>query len=308
LIIILIYILLRLFVPVSNYYLEGDEVRHLACAKNFYKLWNKSFYDMHPPFYSWLIRIFKSGVIVSFICSMLLYLVSSKLYDIILTPPQKTIALLFLTFNYTLIYYSNRTFRYQLICLLGTASVYLLLIHNWIAGGAALGLLGLTCTYAGLRGFWIWLILGANPVAWIAYSSVFGSWFLTKALIYDSHKYYPSGIEGKIEQVNPYTWKQLFSPFYFKWTYSQEGKKELKYTWPHNLGGLFGLYKGLWVLLPVALLLCFLGAFSAPWWLNLLTGILLYPSLLKRFNPRNSIIAIPLLGILLAKGISVLIH
>ena len=50
-----IYILLRLFVA-KRKFIEGDELRHMACAKDFYKLWNKSFYDTHPPLYSFLIR------------------------------------------------------------------------------------------------------------------------------------------------------------------------------------------------------------------------------------------------------------
>lgn len=301
---ILIYLLLRLFVPKKNYYLEGDEVRHLATARNFYKLWNNSTYDMHPPLYSWLVKYLKSGVVVSFLCSIGLFFVSSAIYDELgLTYPQKTMALTFLAFNYTLIYYSNRIFRYQLIAFLGTLTIYLLLIHNWIAAGFAWGLLGLTCTFAGLRGIFTWGLLSHNLITLAIFIKVFIVWLMTKARIYCTHDYYPSGIEGKIEKVYPFTLRQLFSPFYFDWTYYYEGRTQLAYSWPKKIGGVFGLYKPLGFLVPVALFFTIKGMFSAPLWLNILVICLLYPALLKRFNARNSIAAIPLIGFLLAKGL-----
>lgn len=303
---ILTYIILRLFVR-NKYTLEGDEIRHLASAKAFYKLWNNSFYDMHPPLYSWFIKVFRSGVVVSLVCSVGLFWVSNLLYQALgLTPGQRTIALTFLAFNYTLIYYSNRTFRYQLVALLGTLAVYLLLTHHWFIGGVALGLLGLTCTFAGLRGFFIWALLGANWLALLSYVTVFGSWFIAKARVYSKVKYYPSGPEGMVERVNPFTFKQLLTPMYFKWNHSYYGKKELGYIfkgWRQRVGGVFGLYKPLHIFVPVILVFLIIGMFSSPLWLTLLVVILLYPSLLKRFLPRNSIIAIPLIGFLLAKGI-----
>jgi len=303
---ILTYIILRLFVR-KKYTLEGDELRHLASAKTFYKLWNNSFYDMHPPLYSWLIRVFRSGVLVSLGCSIGLYYIAYNLYGVLgLTYNQKILALTFLAFNYTLIYYSNRTFRYQLIALLGTLGVYLLLTHQWIAGGITLGLLGLTCTFAGLRGFWIWLLLGANWLALLYYGVVFGSWFVIKARVYSKVKYHPSGIEGMVEEVNPFTFKQLLTPMYFKWNHSYYGEKELGYTlkgWMKRVGGVFGLYEPLHILVPIILVFMIRGMFSSPIWVSLLVLILLYPSLLKRYLPRNSIIAIPFIGFLLAKGI-----
>jgi hypothetical protein len=54
---------------------------------------------------------------------------------------------------------------------------------------------------------------------------------------------------------------------------------------------------------PVAVIFTIIGAFKSPTWIGLAVLILLYPSILKRFLPRNSIIAIPLIGFLLAKSI-----
>jgi len=301
-----IYIILRLFVPKKNYTLEGDEIRHLATARNFYKLWNRSFYDAHPPFYSWLVKVFYSGVLVSFLCSIGLYFVSSALLKVLgATPFQQGIALCFLTFNYTLIYYSNRTFRYQLIVLLGTSMVYFLLSHRFLEAGLIWGLLGLTCTFAGLRGFFIWALLGFNPTTLIVFMVIFSSWLIDKAWVYTKNEYYPSGIEGMVEKVKPFTFRQLFSPLYFPWVYSYYSKGELGYSfkdWFKKVGGVFGLYPPLTFLVPVALFFVIKGALKSPLWISGIVGCLLYPSVYKRFLPRNAIIAIPLVGFLLAKG------
>ena len=302
---ILPYIITRLFIR-KRYTLEGDELRHLATARNFYKFWNRSFYDFHPPLYSWFIRYLKSGVMVSFLCSLGLYVVSSKLYDsLLLTPPQKAIALTFLAFNYTLIYYSNRTFRYQLAALLGTLTIYLLVNHCYLAAGFSWGLLGLTCTFAGLRGFFVWALLGFNPITLLTFLPIFGIWFVEKVKVYMDNEYYPSGQEGKIERVRDFTWKQLLSPMYFPWAYSYYGKSELGYdfrNWFKKIAGVFGLYPPLTFLLPFALFFMVKGMINSPLWVSILVVCLLYPSLYKRFLPRNSIIAIPLIGFLLAKG------
>ena len=318
-----IYILIRLFN--KKHTLEGDELRHLACAKNFYKLWNKSFYDLHPPLYSWLIKQFlrvtrdyQAGVIVSLLCSIGLYFVCLCLYDMLgLNVYQKAIAMIFLTFNYTLIYYSNRIFRYQLIALLGTAMLYFLLIHKVFLGGLCWGLLALTCSFAGLRAFWIWIVTGLNPFALIPFGFCYGGWLWKKASVYCKHDYYPSGIDGKIEPVWNFTFKQLISPLYFPWTYSYYGKRELGYdlkAWPKKICGMFGLYftKHRWLNKGIGLagiilgILTIKGMLSSSLWLVVLTLALLWPSLYKRFLPRNSIIAIPLIGYFLAKEVCVI--
>jgi hypothetical protein len=305
LITIITYILTRLFVR-RRYTLEGDELRHMATAKNFYKLWNRSFYDTHPPLYAWFMRLFRSGVLVSFACSIGLYAVCLRLYDVLgLNPYQKIVAMTFLTFNYSLIYYSNRRFRYQLIALLGTSMIYALLIHKVFIAGLLWGLLGLTCTFAGLRGFFIW-VLFPNWVTIVSYLVIYSSWIIDKVFIYTKHEYYASGIDGKIEKVGDFTIKQLFSPLYFPWSYAYYGKSELKYTfkgWFKRVGGVFGLYPPLTTLVPVALFFMIKGCLNSSLWISLLVIALLYPSLLKRFLPRNSIIAIPLIGYLIAKGI-----
>ncbi len=314
---ILSYIILRLFVPEKNYTLEEDELRYITTARNFYKLWNKSTYDMHPPLYAFFIKYLKSGVMVSFLCSIGLYFVSVALYSALeLTTYQKTIALTFLAFNYTLIYYSNRVFRYQLIALLGTVTIYLMVTHAWLSAGMSWGLLGLTCSFAGLRGFFIWVCLGLNWISLLSFGAVYSIWLFAKIKVYVDNEYYPSGIDGRIERVKDFTLKQLLSPQYFNWTYEYYGKRELGYdlkNWHRKIGGIFGLYQT--KIQPVNIIINLLtlvvgfftikGALVSPWWITTITMVLLYPSLLKRFLPRNSIIAIPLLGFMLAKGLPI---
>lgn len=315
----LIYLLVRLFTR-KREFIEGDELRHMATAKNFYKLWNRSFYDTHPPLYSWFMKKFagldfflwrrfigyyRAGVMVSLLSSIGLYLICLRLYEALgMTEPQRTIAITCLTFNYTLIYYSNKAFRYQLIALLGTAMIYLGVIHSYLLMGVCWGLLSLTCSFMGLRAFWIWLAF-PNIVSLVPFIALYGSWIKKKLNIYNTHDYYPSGIDGKIEPVYDPTIKQLISPLYFSWNYAYYGKRELGYdfkNWHKKIGGVFGLYKPLGFLVPIALFFMIRGMLSSPWQLTGLTLILLYPSLLKRFLPRNSIIAIPLICYFIGKG------
>lgn len=315
----LLYILLRIFTN-KRKFIEGDELRHMACAKNFYKLWNRSFYDTHPPFYSFLIKClswfgyYRAGVIVSFLCSIGLYIICGRLFDVLgLTAFQKFIALTCLAFNYTLIYYSNKTFRYQLIALLGTSMLYVGLTQHYFVMGIVWGLLGLTCAYAGLRGFWIWLLTGCNLGSIVLFGLIYGSWLLKKFAVYTGNEYYPAGIDGKIEPMDSLNFKRLLSPLYFPWTYSYYGKRELGYdfkNWINKIGGMYGLYQTkYWVvnrlintMTALALFLTVKGMLSAPLPLVLLTLALLYPSVLKRFLPRNSIMAIPLICYFIAKS------
>ena len=323
----IIYLLLRIFVPYKELILGGDEARHLATAKNFYKLWNKQFYDTHPPLYSWLIKLFskimpdyKAGITVSLLSSLGLYFVCANLYHHLgLFGSQWLIAMGFITFNYTLIYYSNRIFRYELIVFLGTSTLFFLIIQQPFLAGICWGLTALTCSFAGLRMFWVWLIWFTGNISFVNLAPLFIwltaylSWIMTKVKAYWNCNYYPSGLDGKIEPVNYVTIKQLNSPMYFPFVYAYYGKRELGYdlkNWHKKIGGIFGLYwtksKRLNYLIGALIILSgcatLMGITKAHLWVTLSASLLLYPSLYKRFLPRNSILATPLLGYLLAKG------
>lgn len=320
---------MRVFIPSKDLLIWGDEARHLATAKNFYKLWNKQFYDAHPPLYSWLIRQFsrfmpdyKAGITISLLSSIGLYIVCSNLFlQLGLNDTQWLVAMGFVTFNYTLIYYSNRVFRYELVALLGCGTLLFLINQQPLLAGIGWGLTALTCSFGGIRLFWVWLfwflagnveLINALPLS--IYLNVFIGWMIIKGLHYINHRYYPSGLEGKIEPVSNFTLKQLISPMYFPFTYAYYGKKELGYdfkNWHRKIGGILGLYKvknntinricaiiGLFMIYFIIK-----GMTQSPFYLFAITIALLYPSLYKRWLPRNSIIAIPLIGYFLAKGL-----
>ena len=316
------YLITRLFVNIKELRIEGDEARHLKTAKTFYKMWNNQFYDFHPPLYSLLIKILSyimpdyiAGITISFLSSIGLWWVSVKLYSALgLSPLASQIALCFLSLNYTLIYFSNRIFRYQLFALLFTSAFYCLLIHNYWLCGLLWGLTMLTCSYNGLRFFWVWLILsiffGFNftPLL-IALPMYILFWIIPKMITYEIHEYYPSGTEGKLEKVNPFTFRQLLSPIYFPFNYAYYGKrlqrKSLK-GWFNRIMGIWGLYPlNRWVypLAGIMAVLTILGAVLSPIWLNLVVFLLLLPSFDLKYRPRNSIMVIPLIGYFIAKGL-----
>jgi hypothetical protein len=201
-----------------------------------------------------------------------------------------------------------------LIALLGAVFLLFSLMRLPLFSGVSWGLLALACSFAGLRGFWVWLLIKPHWLSIIIAVFIYGGWLIKKAFVYKHNNYYPSGIDGKIEMVKYFTWRQLISPLYFNWTYSYYGKKELRFdfkNWHKKIGGIFGLYQTnnrkinyvvncLTILMGLGVVR---GMLSGSVNLVILTLILLYPSLLKRFLPRNSIMAIPLLGYFLAKGV-----
>lgn len=328
----IIYLILRVFIPSKELLIWGDEARHLTTAKNFYKLWNKQFYDTHPPLYSLLIKLFskvipdhKAGIMVSLLSSIGLYFICNNIFhNLGLFGNQWLIAIGFITFNYTFIYFSNRIFRYELIALLGTTTLLLFITNHPVWAGITWGLASLTCSFAGFRLFWVWFfwfIFGhaeiMNIVSVGIYWLIYNEWLLIKLKNYAGNNYYPSGLDGKIEPISKITWKQLISPMYFPFTYEYYGKKELGYNfrgWVKKIGGIFGLYKTnhevlnkiLGIINIVLIVFTIKGMLISPFYLSTITIALLYPSLYKRWLPRNSIIVIPLLGYFLAQGLPIM--
>ena len=320
----IIYTILRLFARNKQEYLEGDEVRHLGTAKTFYRFWNKSFYDFHPPLYSLLIKWFATiggypnvdvtaGVLVSFISSLGLYWVSSQLFlQLGLSSSSAQIALTFLAFNYVLIYYSNRVFRYQLFCLLFTTATLMLVTHHFAWCGVFWGLSALTCSFGGLRFFWVWLpyslFVHISPLPPIIFSALYGIfWLFPKALCYSSADYHPSGPEGKLEPVRSYNFKQLISPMYFPYNYKYYGSKGFEKDWssiPKNILSLFLPVKHYKLLILPALVmfvLTYWGMFNSFSWLTISTLCLLWTTTYTKFNPRNCIVVLPYLAYFFAK-------
>ena len=322
----LAYLLTRLFTNLKEIRVEGDEARHLKTAKTFYKMWNNSFYDFHPPLYSLLIKIigfvmpkYMAGILISFASSLGLYWITAKLYAALgLSPYATSIALTFMAFNYTLIYFSNSIFRYQLFAFLFTCAFYYLYTGHYLVAGLFWGATLLTCSFNGLRFFWVWLVLllcskaymGSFQTILVAYYIYIILWILPKLILYSSTKYHPSGTEGRLERVDKFNFKQLLTPMYFPFSYAYYGskylRKDIRY-WHTRIMGIFGLY-------PVSIFLSIPYIFMAWWtvkglqqgplWLVSLTLLLLMPSFDFKYRPRNSVMVIPLIGYFLGVSMS----
>jgi hypothetical protein len=173
----------------------------------------------------------------------------------------------------------------------------------------------LTCSFAGIRGFWAWLLLGRSFSTLFIFITYFLAWFITKlGSAYFKGDYYPAGLDGKIEPMKHLTIRQVISPLYFPWTYDYYGKRMLGYdfkNWHKKIGGIFGLYltrnrlANVFITISTLALVYFtiLGMLKSPLPVVVLCLILLYPSVMKRFLPRNSIVAIPLICAFLGKGV-----
>jgi len=250
---------------------------------------------------------------ISLLSSMGLYWVLSKFYPFLgLTSLQTQIALLFITFNYTLIYFSNRIFRYSLFAFLFTSAFYCLVKGLTLYAGFLWGLTLLTCSFNGLRFFWVWLIFNPNPVTIILAGVMYlNFWIFPKIALYSNKKYHPSGTEGKFEIVNPFTFKQLLSPMYFPLNYAYYGSRLMKKSlkgWCGRIMGVWGLYPiNLWVY-PIWWIFLFFtikGILLSDWKIVLVTILLLVPSLDIKYRPRNSVMVIPLIAYFLAQGVGI---
>jgi hypothetical protein len=173
-----------------------------------------------------------------------------------------------------------------------------------VLGGLFWGLLSLTCAFNSLRFFWVWLLFGHSFITLSIYLLIYViGWIIPKMFVYHYNKYYPSGLEGKLEQVNPYTLKQLLSPVYFPFTYAYYGKNLLKrdWRWWHTrVMGLYGLYPiSIMLTIPFVTLAVFtlipiLQGYQPK--LAILIALMLIPSLDKKYRPRNSVFLIPIIG------------
>lgn len=312
------YLITRLFVHSKTQLLDGDEVRHLKTAKTFYKFWNNDFYDYHPPLYAFLTKQFRSGVVVSLASSLLLYPVMLALLkemglSLFLVP----YAMCFITFNYLLIFYSNRVFRYSLFVLLTTYALLLLLQKHYLWCGVVWGLAGLTCSFGALRFFWVWFVVsffkGFN-IAPLVFLPIYGCWIMAKFNCYKKNLIHPSGPEGKADIVYPLTLRRLLSPLYFPLNYSYYGKDRLKKDYAnvlYKLGNLFAPRQhidSIWVVFLTAILLVVTvwGMFKSPLWVTLTILLLVWNTTNKYYNPRNSIMVLPLLAYCFAKGMGVI--
>ncbi len=260
LLIFLAYALIRLFLSFKAYWIWGDEAKYLACAKSFpfNRMFNHSYYDFHPVFYPYMIRLFSlffkdhiAAIAVSFFSSLVLFIMVYWLF-LFLNLPKKLIyaALTYLAFNHVLVAFSNIPFRYELFACLFFLSFYMYLKllttlkFRYLLLSALFG--GLTFMTSDMMPFMLLLtILGAFFVFEFNWRSRFGMQLkkilplflitliyiscvlLPKFIIYSTHTYYAGGMEGRIEKVSNFSLKQLIHPVYFPNADAIWGKMQL---------------------------------------------------------------------------------
>jgi hypothetical protein len=151
---------------------------------------------------------------------------------------------------------------------------------------------------------------GFNFVPVITFLFFYALWVLEKYSNYLMNDYYPSGPEGKLEPMSGLNWKSLISPIYFPFSYAYYGSKGFKKDYKNILNNIGSLIlpiqhlqnHWLWGLCGLVLGLIVFGMFKSPLWLTIITLCLLTPCIRKKWNPRNCIVVIPLLGYFLGKS------
>lgn len=242
------YALLRLFLPFAAYWIYGDEAKYLACARSFpfNLMFNHSFYDYHPVFYPYMIRLFNlffvdhiAAIAVSFFSSLALFFVAWRLFLFLgLKKRQIYIALTYMAFNNILLSYSRLIFRYQLFVCLFFLSFYLYLKGISTVKGRYLFLSalfgGLTFMTSDMMPFMLLLaLLGAFFIFGFRTGSglaiqckkIFPLFLiimiyiscvlLPRFMVYSRHIYYAGGWEGRIEKVDEFGPRQLINPILF---------------------------------------------------------------------------------------------
>lgn len=357
-----IYILLRLFLSFKAYWIWGDEAKYLACAKTFpfNRMFNHSYYDFHPVFYPYAIRFFSlffrdhiAAIAVSFFSSIVLFFTAYRLFAFLgLRKRVIYIALVYLAFNNVLLYLAKIPFRYEFFACLFLLSFFTYL--NWVTTlklrhlflSALFG--GLTFMTSDLMPFALLpMLLGAffvfsfkpkdalrvqvkklSPIFLIILIYI-SCVLLPKFIIYSTHTYYASGVEGRIEKVADFGLKQLIHPIYFPNAYAVSGKIQLgidlnplhiknkifdtielfKYDDPFHTWCVF-----IFIVIPIFLMLyrilskrnkTVLKGYKQDLYFLTVILVVIYPVIYTGFLARNSIAAIPFFAYFFAKGLDI---
>jgi len=247
--------------PFKAYWIWGDEARHLACAQSFpfNRMYNQSFFDLHPVFYPYMIRLFSlffrdhiAAIAVSFFSSLVLFITVYRLF-LFWNVKRRVIhaAMMYMAFNNVLLFHSRIPFRYELFVCLFFLSLYMYLkgisslkfrylLLSALFGGLSFMTFDMTSfmlIIALLLAFFVFGFsrrdnLGTQlkkimPIILIAliYASCV---LLPRFIIYSTHTYYAGGFGGRIEKVSEFGLKQLINPVYFPNSSAVWGKLVLR--------------------------------------------------------------------------------
>lgn len=357
-----IYVLLRLFLSFKAYWIWGDEAKYLACAKSFpfNRMWNSSYYDFHPVFYPYMIKFlsifFKdhiAAIAVSFFSSIILFFTAYRLFAFLnLKKRVVYIALAYMAFNNVLLYLAKIPFRYELF-----ACLFLLSFSMYLKGITAptLKYLVLSALFGGLTfmtsdmmpfallpillcAFFVFgfKLKDTLQVQFKKLSPIFliiliyiSCVLLPKFIIYSTHTYYASGVEGRIEKVADFGLKQLIHPVYFPNAYAIWGKMQLSIdlnplhikTKTFRTIELFkyddAFYNWcifIFITIPIFLMLyrilsirnkSILKEYKRDLYFFAIIPSIIYPVIYTGFIARNSIAVIPFFAYFFAKGVDI---
>tara|TARA_Y100000310_G_scaffold202413_1_gene202569 strand:+ start:5460 stop:7136 length:1677 start_codon:yes stop_codon:yes gene_type:complete len=135
LVLFIVFISLRLFVPNDTILLGSDHIKYIESAKNFpyHTLYNQELYLLHPPLYPYLIHTLNliipqehlASITLSFLSAILLFFTLYKFFMLITKNFNITfIILIFVTLSIPFIQMANSPLRESFLLLLMFSSLY----------------------------------------------------------------------------------------------------------------------------------------------------------------------------------------
>ena len=247
---LLVFLLPRLFVSSPYYFVSLDEAKYLSLAKSFpsHTLFNKQFYVVHPPLFPAFIRFVSvilpdhtAGILVSLAFSLLSFAVIVRLFRLLGKDPYWiTVALFPLAVSPLHIPTSRVVYKDSMFFGLFLLSLYFFIrglilvrpgIFLWSAGaGMVCALTSDLAVYLYPGYLFAWLIFRRRgrggrvtealrgrtaAVPPLLLLAVQGIWLLLRYRIFSRNDFYPAGVDGTIEYVRAFTLRSLLAPRYF---------------------------------------------------------------------------------------------
>ena len=277
--IFIIFILLRLYVPFGEKWVGGDEARYLELADHFpeHTLFADKLYLAHQPLYPYTIflvslvagNLYLAGIIVSLAAAIATYFVLVLLLRLLeIREDVMILAMLFFSLSYEAGFYATNITKESFSMLLTFLALYFYIkglkkdkkffLHSAVSGvlyafssDHVIFLFPmLVLAFVFYRKKKTRLVNAAMPL--IASGAAYGIWIGIRLYVYATNAYYPAGLEGIVENVGSFGLMQLISPFTFPNTSSilfNGSAFTLTHLGPY-LGYLINLYPFVIKILP----------------------------------------------------------
>ena len=235
----MLYFILRTFSQFEYFKLDPDQCTYLAIARTFpfHKLYNNDLFLIHQPLYcliigalSYVIPLFKAGLAVSIIFSILNFFLIRKMADMISLNKAGTLAaLLYLSLNVPLIVTGSQVSRINILIFFIGMSIYyfqkylLTMGKKYLARTLIFNSLSLLCSDQAL------LLLIAQCIQFIVHAKfsstwkallkimvlsvlVYSIWPLIRLYFYMTNPHYPAGIDGTVEFFTRINLAEILQP------------------------------------------------------------------------------------------------